>query len=43
MFNPLSTNDIMSFIYPYIFTLFPRVTALKMLIPAKAPASLPKS
>jgi hypothetical protein len=43
VFDPPSTDDVVSSTYPRIFTLFPRVTALKMPVPAEAPASLPGS
>jgi len=42
-FDPPSTDDVVSSTYPRIFTLFPRITALKMPVPAEAPASLPGS
>jgi len=43
VFDPPSTDDVVSSTYPRIFTLFPRVTALKMPVLAEAPASLPGS
>jgi hypothetical protein len=43
VFDPPSTDEIVSSTYPRIFTLFPRVTALKMPDPVEAPASLPGS
>ncbi|KAE9373701.1 hypothetical protein N431DRAFT_465980 [Stipitochalara longipes BDJ] len=43
VFDPPSTDDVVSSTHPRIFTLFPRVTALKMPVPADAPASLPGS
>lgn len=48
MFDPPSTDsgtvdDVVSSTYPRIFTLFPRVTALKLSVPAEVPAGLPGS
>jgi len=43
VFDPPSTDEVVPSTYLRIFTLFPRVTAFKMPVPAEAPASLPGS